>query len=162
MDKNSTATEARKSVAAKTGRRLRSGGRAANTARRGDVLFKQSPWRLPVNLDRPTEPLSEDGVLAIHNGAMHILEEIGIEFLNEEAQQLFKEAGCKVDGTNVKLDRDWVMEMIGKVPSQFTITPRNPDREITIGANHILFGNVSSPPNYYDLEVTTHCQIECD
>ena len=153
MDKNSTVTKARKSEAARTGRRLRSGGRAANTALRGDVLFKQSPWRLPVNHDRPTEPLSEDGILAIHNGAMHILEEIGIEFLNEEAQQLFKEAGCKVDGTNVKMDRDWVMEMIGKVPSQFTITPRNPDREITIGDNHILFGNVSSPPNYYDLDI---------
>ena len=102
MDKNSTETTTRESAAAKTGRRLRSGGRAANTARRGDALFKQSPWRLPVNHDRPTEPLSEDGIVAIHNGAMHILEEIGIEFLNEEAQQLFKEAGCKVDGTNVK------------------------------------------------------------
>ncbi|MDB2391325.1 pyridoxal-phosphate dependent enzyme, partial [Alphaproteobacteria bacterium] len=129
MDENSTGE-------AKPSRRLRSGGRAANTARRGDVLFKQSPWRLPVNMDRPTEPLSEEGVLAIHNGAMHILEEIGIEFLNEEAQQLFKNAGCKVDGTNVKMGRDWVMDMVAKVPSQFTITPRNPDHEIIVGGNH--------------------------
>ena len=148
MDENSTKAEIVKSA-----RRLRSGGRAANTARRGDMLFKQSPWRLPVNQDRPTEPLLEDGVLAIHNGAMHILEQIGIEFLNEEAQQLFKQAGCKVDGTNVKMDREWVMDMVGKVPDQFTITPRNPDHEITVGGNHILFGNVSSPPNYYDLDI---------
>ena len=28
----------------------------------------------------------EQGVAAIHNGAMQILEEMGIEFLNEEAQ----------------------------------------------------------------------------
>ena len=84
---------------------------------------------------------------------MHILEEIGIEFLNEEAQQLFKQAGCKVDGTNVKMERDWVMDMVGKVPDQFTITPSNHDHEITVGGNHILFGNVSSPPNYYDLDI---------
>ena len=148
MDENSTKAET-----VKSGQRLRSGGRAANTARRGATLFKQSPWRLPVNQDRPTEPLLEDAVLAIHNGAMHILEEIGIEFLNEEAQQLFKQAGCKVDGTNVKMERDWVMDMVGNVPDQFTITPRNPDHEITVGGNHILFGNVSSPPNYYDLDI---------
>ena len=70
-------------------RRSRSGGRAANTARRGGDLFKQMPWRLPVNHDRPIEPLDEQGVAAIHNGAMQILEETGIEFLNEEAQALF-------------------------------------------------------------------------
>ena len=69
MDENSTKAET-----VKSGQRLRSGGRAANTARRGATLFKQSPWRFPVNQDRPTEPLLEDAVLAIHNGAMHILE----------------------------------------------------------------------------------------
>ena len=51
------------------------------------------------------------------------------------------------------MGRDWVLEMLGHAPSQFTITPRNADREITIGGKHILFGNVSSPPNYFDLEI---------
>ncbi len=134
-------------------RKRRSGGRAANTARRGAQLFDQMPWRIPVNTDRPTEPLGEEGVLAIHDGAMRILEEIGIEFLNEEALVLFRQAGCTVSGTNVKMGRDWVLEMVRKAPAQFTITPRNPDRRITIGGRHILFGNVSSPPNYYDLEL---------
>ena len=133
-------------------RRKRSGGRAGAADRRGSAVIDQMPWRLPVNLDRPTEPLSEEGVEAVHNGAMRILEEIGIEFYNEEAIELFKEAGCKVDGFNVKMDRDWVMEMVGKAPSQFDITPRNLDRKLTIGGKHLLFGNVSSPPNYWDLQ----------
>ena len=51
------------------------------------------------------------------------------------------------------MDREWVMEMIGKAPSQFTITPRNPDHELIIGGKYILFGNVSSPPNYHDLDI---------
>ncbi len=133
--------------------RRRGGGRAGNAARRGQASISQMPWRIPVNTDRPTEPLAPEGVQAIHDGAMRILEEIGIEFLNEEAIEIFKEAGCKVDGTNVKMGRDWVMEMLGHAPSQFTITPRNPDKQITIGGKHILFGNVSSPPNYFDLEI---------
>ncbi len=133
--------------------RRRGGGRAGNAARRGQASIDQMPWRLPINTDRPTEPLPPEGVQAIHDGAMRILEEIGIEFLNEEALEIFKEAGCKVEGTNVKMGRDWVMEMVAKAPDQFTITPRNPDKTITIGGKHILFGNVSSPPNYFDLEI---------
>ena len=146
-----------KTLTEKTGgrsaRRGRSGGRSANTARRGTELFKQSSWRLPVNHDLPIEPLSEEGVQAIHSGAMNILENIGIEFLNEESRIIFAQAGCRVDGTNVKMDREWVMEMAGKAPSQFTITPRNPDHELIVGGKYILFGNVSSPPNYYDLDI---------
>ena len=133
--------------------RRRSGGRAGNAARRSTASIDQMPWRIPLNIDRPTEPLGEDGVAAIHNGAMTILEDIGIEFLNEEALALFREAGCTVSGTNVRMGRDWVMEMVGQAPSQFEITPRNPDRKLTIGGNQILFGNVSSPPNFFDLEL---------
>ena len=71
-----------------TPRRRRSGGRAGNTRRSSPHVIQQSPWRMPVNVDRPTEPLSEDGVARLHDTAMRILEEIGIEFLNEEALEL--------------------------------------------------------------------------
>ncbi len=133
-------------------KRRRSGGRAGNARRNATEIIQQLPWRLPINLDRPTEPLTAQGVAAIHDGAMRILEEIGIEFLNEESLALFKTTGCTVDGTNVRMGRDWVMEMVARAPSEFTLTPRNPERMIRVGGKHILFGNVSSPPNYWDLE----------
>lgn len=134
-------------------RRKRLGGRAGNAARRGTGGIEQSPWRIPLNTDRPTEPLPPEGVAAIHDGAMRILEEIGIEFLNGDALRLFRAAGMIVDGTNVRMGRDWVMEMVGRAPAQFDITPRNRARRVTMGGGHILFGNVSSPPNYWDLEL---------
>ncbi len=134
-------------------RKKRSGGRAGNSARRGTAVIDQMPWRIPVNHDRPTEPMPPEGVQAIHDGAMRVLEEIGIEFLNTEALDLFRQAGCIVNGTNVRMGRDWVTEMVARAPSEFTITPRNPDRTLPIGGKHILFGNVSSPPNYWDLEL---------
>jgi len=133
-------------------RRGRSGGRAGNTRRSSPLAIQQMPWRLPVNPDRPTEPLNEDGVAAIHDGAMRILEEIGIEFLNEEGLEILRQAGCTINGTNVRMGRDFVMEMLGRAPSSFTLTPRNPDRKLTVGGQHILFGNVSSPPNFWSLE----------
>ena len=132
--------------------RRRGGGHAGNTARRGRAAIEQSPWRIPVNLDRPTEPLDPEGVAAIHDGAMRILEEIGIAFLNDEALGILREAGCSVDGPVVRMGRDFVMEMVGRAPAGFDITPRNPDRTLPVGGRHIVFGNVSSPPSYWDME----------
>ena len=135
-------------------RRRRSGGRAGNTRRSSAAAIEQLPWTLPVITDKPTEPLDEDGVNRIHDGAMQILEEIGIEFLNEDAKAVLKRAGCTVDpnSDNVRMDRHFVMEQVKKAPSQFTLTPRNPAHQITVGGDHILFGNVSSPPNCMDLD----------
>ena len=133
-------------------RRRRAGGRAGNKSRAGTAVIDQMPWRIPVNPDRPVEPLDADGVQAIHRGAMRILRDIGIEFLNPDAVAIMKQAGCKVVGNTVFMDEDFVMEMLSHAPDSFTITPRNPDREVIIGGRHMVFVNVSSPPNSWDLE----------
>ena len=114
----------------------------------------QSDWCLPVNTDAPTEPTGPEGVAAIHDAAMRVLEEIGIAFLNTEALDILRQAGCTVDADSsmVRMGRDFVMEMVGKAPSQFDITPRNPDRKVTIGGANMVFINVSSPPNAMDLD----------
>lgn len=132
-------------------RRSRGGGRAGAKNRRGQSVIEQMPWKPPVNIDRPTEPLSPEGVAAVHDGAMRILEEIGIEILNHEALEILRKAGCEVEGENVRMGRDMVMEYVAMAPSEFVITPRNPDRKITVGGKNLLFGNVSSPPNYWDM-----------
>ena len=134
------------------GRKRRAGGRAGMKTRAGSAAVDQMPWRIPVNPDRPTEPLDAEGVQRIHKGAMRILSELGIEFLNPDAVAHLKAAGCTVNGTNVKMDEDFVMEMVARAPSSFTITPRNPDREVVMGGKHMIFVNVSSPPNSWDME----------
>ena len=112
----------------------------------------QMPWRIPVNPDRPTEPLPPEGVAAIHDAAMRVLEEIGIDFLNDEARAYLRAAGCAIDGVTVRMDRGFVLEQVAKAPGQFDITPRNPERRVTIGGRHMAFVNVSSPPNAMDLD----------
>ncbi|MFZ1725286.1 MAG: trimethylamine methyltransferase family protein [Albidovulum sp.] len=133
-------------------KRRRAGGRAGHADRAGTHAIDQMSWRIPVNRDRPVEPLDADGVAAIHNGAMRILKDIGIRFLNDEALQILGRAGCRIDGNTVRMDEDFVMEMLARAPAEYTITPRNPARALPMGGKHILFGNVSSPPNYWDLE----------
>ena len=131
----------------------RTGGHRANR-RAGGPAVRQLPWEIPVNTDAPTEPLTEEQVHAVHDGAMRVLEEIGIEFLNEEARDVLAAAGCETspDGTNVRMDRALVMEKVNLAPSEFTITPRNPERRVPIGGRHMVFGTVSSPPNCSDLD----------
>jgi len=133
-------------------RRRRAGGRAGMQGRAGTAVIDQMPWRIPVNPDRPTEPLDAEGVQRIHRTAMRILSDIGIEFLNPDAVAILRRAGCRVTGTNVRMDEAFVMEMVGHAPATFTITPRNPAREIVMGGRHMVFVNVSSPPNAWDME----------
>jgi len=134
-------------------RRKRGGGRAGN-ARRGGAAIDQLPWHIPEISDAPTEPLTEEGVHAIHNAAMRILEEIGIDFLHEGARAKLKEAGADVtDGEpRVRMDRAMVMDLVAQAPAEFTITPRNPARQVTVGGKHQLYVNVSSPPSCSDLD----------
>ncbi|MEM9431891.1 MAG: trimethylamine methyltransferase family protein [Pseudomonadota bacterium] len=127
-------------------------GRRARGGARQPQAIAQTPWRVPVNIDRPTEPLSAEGVAAIDAGAMQILEEIGIEFLNTEAVAHLRAAGCTVEGETVRMDRAFVREMVARAPSAFDITPRNPDRRIRIGDTRMVFGAVASPPNVLDLD----------
>ncbi|WP_026380492.1 trimethylamine methyltransferase family protein [Afifella pfennigii] len=137
-------------------RRRRAGGRAGNQRRPapGISSLRQAPWDVPRYADRPSEPLSAEEVERIHLGAMRILEEIGIWFLNEEAQEVLRQAGCEVEESSgrVRMDRAFVMEMVALAPPQFTLTPRNVERCVTIGGPHAVYVNVSSPPNCSDLE----------
>lgn len=120
----------------------------------GAHAIEQLPWGQPRYVDPPTEPLDAEGVENIHDASMRILEEIGIEFLHDEARQVLKDAGCEVasDSTNVKMDRDFVMEQVAKAPSSFTITPRNPEHRVVIGDGRVAFGQVASPPSVSDLD----------
>jgi len=151
MENNLTLDEAPGSKRGGRERGRRSGGRAGNTRGKG-VVIDQMPWSIPENSDAPTEPMSQEGVMAVHNGAMRVLEEIGIEFLHPEALEVLKKAGCIVNGENVRMGRELVMEQLKFAPSKFDITPRNTDRVIPVGGNKMVFGNVSSPPNCSDLD----------
>ena len=133
-------------------KRQRSGGRSGNNRRSSAKAINQMPWKIPKLIDPPIEPLDHEGVMSIHNGAMQILEEIGIEFLNPEALKIMKDAGCTVVNQNVKMGRDFVMEMMKYAPETFEITPRNVDRKVPLGGRNMAFLNVSSPPNVWDLE----------
>jgi trimethylamine--corrinoid protein Co-methyltransferase len=102
----------------------------------------------------PISVLSEDDLDLIHDGAMRILEEIGLHVMNEKALALYEKDGAKVDWDkqHVFIDRSIVMKRLQTVPSEFTLYARNPDRNRLVGRNAINFTSVASAPNSSDLE----------
>ncbi|MDZ7829567.1 MAG: trimethylamine methyltransferase family protein [Halofilum sp. (in: g-proteobacteria)] len=134
------------------GRAARRAAREADAATSASAAIVQPEWSQLRYTDPPVEPLDAEGVERIHEAAMTILEEIGIEFLHEDARKRLADAGCTVEGENVRMGRDFVMEMVGHAPSSFTITPRNPDHAVTIGDGMAAFCPVASAPNVSDLE----------
>ncbi|MSP83990.1 MAG: methyltransferase [Alphaproteobacteria bacterium] len=123
-------------------------------ARRTETGIKQRPWRRVVNPYPPIEVLSADEVEAIHLASLRVLEELGIEFLSDGALDRLEAAGADVTRATrmVRFDRGLVAETVGRAPAMFTLHARNPERNVTMGANHIVFGSVGGPPNVTDLD----------
>ncbi len=116
--------------------------------------IKQLPWRNHRNPYKPIEVLDEEQLERLHNASMRILEEFGIEFLDDESRLRAVAGGAEeVPGTQrLRFDRNLVMESVAKAPSSFTLHARNPARNLTFGGNHINFGSVASAPNVSDLD----------
>src|SRR3954467_3979048 len=92
------------------------------------------------------EILSEDAMETLDRGWRRIVSELGVEFLLEDSLEEFRKAGQKVEGNNVKLDPEFVLEQVGKAPREFDIRARNPSNTVHIGGDHMVFASVYGPP----------------
>lgn len=92
------------------------------------------------------EILSEDAIAVLDKGWRRIVSEIGVEFLTDEALDLFRNAGQPVEGQNVKLDPDFVLEQVAKAPREFDVQARNPENNIHLGGEHMVFSPVYGCP----------------
>lgn len=120
----------------------------------GTELFPQKPFRQPRHIFKPLEAVSADQLEAIHEASLTVLEEIGIDFLHDEARIMLKAVGVDIPGGSerVRLDRNLVQELVARAPSEFTIRARNRAHDLKIGGDHIAFSCVASAPNAVDRE----------
>jgi trimethylamine---corrinoid protein Co-methyltransferase len=123
--------------------------RARDSQHQAASLLGRPPLR---NSFKPIEVLSQDQLMAVHEAALKLLEEIGIEFMGRAARQSFRAAGAEVDEASglVRIPRGLVETALATAPSSFVLTPRNPARALHLGENHISFGLVAGPPNIHD------------
>ena len=128
--------------------------RSGRTRTRPQFSLTQPPVRQIRNPYAPVDVLDEEGLELIHDGSMRILENIGLQIVNDEARALMLKHGATVDKDTgyVRIPRDALMEKIATVPNEFTLHARNPAYNSIYGGNHINFSIVSSPPNCSDLD----------
>jgi trimethylamine--corrinoid protein Co-methyltransferase len=133
------------------GRRGR-GGADARRAARSRPKLQALPFitrKIPL-----TEVLDEEGLALIERNADTILQEVGIEFRDdEEALQLWRDAGADVKGTRVRFPRGLPRSIIQKTaPREFVQHARNPERNVTIGGKATVFAPVYGPPFVRNLD----------
>lgn len=99
------------------------------------------------------EVLSPDAMATLDKGWRRLMTEIGVEFMDDRALDLFRKAGQRVEDKTVFLDPDWVLEQVAKAPREFDVQARNPDNSIHIGGDSMAFGSVYGPPFVREGEV---------
>jgi trimethylamine--corrinoid protein Co-methyltransferase len=102
----------------------------------------------------PYRPLTEEQIRMIHDASLQILEEVGFEVQDQEAFELFKSFGARVDDRNwrVRLSEAQVNELIATVPSQLTLCGRDPEHDCTLGAGNVYFGTGGTAMNVLDYD----------
>jgi trimethylamine--corrinoid protein Co-methyltransferase len=104
---------------------------------------------LIINPYPPLEFISAEEVGLIHQTALRIVSELGLEFMHEGAMRLMQSHGAKVnfDTGIVRMDAEKLMQWVNEAPSKFQVFARNTENNITLGGNFINFAPVAGPPN---------------
>src|SRR5215203_3713094 len=92
------------------------------------------------------EVLSAEAMATLDRGWRKLMTEIGVEFMDERALELFRKAGQRVEDNTVFLDPDFVLEQVAKAPREFDVQARNPEHSIHIGGESMAFASVYGPP----------------
>src|ERR1700733_7608129 len=128
------------------------GRRRRRSAERSGGSGAAQPLGQPQSPFAPLDLVSRDELESIHQAALTVLKEIGVDFLHDEARAMLDSAGADVDPASrrVRFDPDLVEAHIGLAPQEFRLHARNPARTLSIGGRHVAFGTVASAPNSFD------------
>jgi len=87
---------------------------------------------------KPMDYLEPEELEKIHQAVLTILEKVGVEFHSQEARDILKKAGAKVEGEKVYFPPKLVMEQVALAPSEFTLHARNPENNMVIGGSYTV------------------------
>ena len=128
-----------------TGRRARGGGGSARRAERTAVSLDTAKF---ITRNIPNfDVLNEEALEIIEWNAETVLEEVGVNFLeNPAALQRWRDAGADVRGERVHIPRGLARTLCATAPKSFTQHARNPARNVEIGGKSLVLAPVYGPP----------------
>jgi trimethylamine--corrinoid protein Co-methyltransferase len=98
------------------------------------------------------EILTEEALEIIETNAETVLEEIGINFVNNPAAlSRWRAAGADMSGERVRIPRGLARQLCKTAPSRYIQHARNPARSVEIGGNTLVCAPVYGPPFVRDI-----------
>ena len=86
-----------------------------------------------------TEQLDPDQVEQILSAACLLLEQRGLNIMNQEACRLLLDSGASQDAAGrIHFSPDLIQRALQQAPSSFTLHARNPQRSVQVGAGQML------------------------
>ena len=128
--------------------------RSGRAARRRERTAKYIAGPAFIRRQTPVhDVLDEEGLQRIEHATDRILAEVGIEFRgDDEAIRLWREAGAQVDGVRVRFPHGLVRDVLKTAPSTFTQHARNPENNVEIGGDNVVFAPAYGSPFVMDLD----------
>ena len=101
--------------------------------------------------------LNEEQVKQVHSEALRVLENMGIIFDNEDAREVLRNAGCRVDEETKKVyfPTELVNKCIETAPETFDLYDRNGEYYCTFGDGKTRFNPGSSSSNILESDGKT-------
>ncbi len=75
----------------------------------------------------------------IHEAAMDLLKNTGVSFNDDEALEIFKSNGHRVEDTIVFFEESDIKKALKTAPKRFTVHARNPEKSVEIGEDDFVF-----------------------
>ena len=131
-------------------RRARGGGGAARRAERTTPKLEAARF---IERNIPNfEVLNEEALEIIEMNAETVLEEIGVNFVdNPAALERWKAVGADVKGERVHIPRGLARQLCSTAPQSFTQHARNPNRNVVVGGKNLVLAPVYGPPFVRDI-----------
>ena len=127
--------------------------RRGRGARRAARLEQNIEWWPELTRGIPyLDIVTPDQLERIHDASMTLLEEVGIDFRDDESTDMWRNAGAEVDGYRVRIDREHLMALISTAPSEYTMLARNPERSVSLGGRKTVFTPSYGAPFVLDME----------
>ena len=82
-----------------------------------------------------SQTFSVEELNKIHDASIDLLETVGVRFDDDEALDLFKSNGFKVDGKTVFFTEKNIRRALDTTPSSFKLIARNPVKSVAIGGD---------------------------
>jgi len=100
--------------------------------------------QFPVGTLRPSmRILSDEQVVAIHRAAMEIMNSYGMQVQDEEALQMFRDAGAIVEKDRVKLPEYIVQDALNSAPTRVVLSNQKGERSLFLEEGKTYFGTGS-------------------